>query len=164
MAVCVVYYSETGNTRAVAERLVAVVGGDLVAVRDLAGYSKVGMYLKGAPRAMREERAVIEPATIDVSGYDTVVVGTPVWARSPTPAVNAAISALTGVEGKAAVVFCTSGGMPGNTLERMKAMLAGRGADVRGEVAFTVRDVKRGEGVDALVDLVRQSEKAKTVQ
>ena len=85
MAVCIIYHSETGNTRAVAERLAAVVGGNLVAVRDLASYSKVGMYLRGAPRAMREERAVIEPATIDVSGYDTVVVGTPVWARSPTP-------------------------------------------------------------------------------
>lgn len=164
MAVCVIYHSETGNTRAVAERLAAVVGADLVAVRDLAGYSKVGMYLKGAPRAMREERAVIEPATIDVSGYDTVVVGTPVWARSPTPAVNAAIEGLTGIEGKAAVVFCTSGGMPGNTLERMKAMLAGRGADIRGAVGFTVRDVRQGAAVDALADLVRQPQKAKTVQ
>lgn len=164
MAVCVIYHSETGNTRAVAERLAAVVGGDLVAIRDLAGYSKVGMYLKGAPRAMRGERAAIEPATIDVSGYDTVVVGTPVWAGCPTPAVNAAINALVGVDGKAAVVFCTSGGIPGNTLEAVKAMLAGRGAAVRGEVALTVRDVKKGEGVDALTDLVRRSEKEMAVQ
>ncbi|WP_280636160.1 flavodoxin [Methanoculleus chikugoensis] len=29
MSVCIVYHSETGNTRAVAERLAAVVGGDL---------------------------------------------------------------------------------------------------------------------------------------
>ncbi|WP_292518599.1 flavodoxin [Methanoculleus sp.] len=164
MAVCIIYHSETGNTRAVAERLAAMVGGDLLAVRDLAGYSKVGMYLKGAPRAMRGEAAVIEPATIVVSGYETVVVGTPVWARSPTPAVNAVINALAGIEGKAAVVFCTSGGMPGKTLETMTAMLAGRGADVRGAVAFTVRDVQKGEGIESLVDLVRRSEKELVVQ
>ncbi|MDV2480737.1 ArsR family transcriptional regulator [Methanoculleus sp. Wushi-C6] len=163
MAVCIVYHSETGNTRAVAERLAAVVGGDLVEVKDLAHYSKVGMYLKGSPRAMRGERAAIEPAAIDVSGYDTVVVGTPVWARSPTPAVNAAIEALTGIEGKAAVVFCTSGGVPGKTLERISEMLAGQGADLRGAVAFTARDAKSGEGIDVLVDLVRRSQKAAAV-
>lgn len=164
MAVCIIYHSETGNTRAVAERLAAGTGGDLVEVKDLAHYSKVGMYLKGSPRAMRRERAAIEPATIDVSGYDTVIVGTPVWARNPTPAVNAAINALRGVEGKATVVFCTSGGVPGNTLETMKAMLADRGADVRGAFPFTARDVKKGETIAPLVDLVQRSQKEPVVQ
>lgn len=164
MSVCIIYHSETGNTRTVAERLAAAIKGDLVAVRDLAGYSKMGMYLKGAPRAMRGELAAIEPATINVAGYEVVVVGTPVWAGNPTPAVNAAIKALVGIEGKPAVVFCTSRGMPGKTLERLQAMLAGRGADARGVVGFTVRDVRTGEGMDALVDLVRRSEKERVVQ
>lgn len=30
MSVCIVYHSATGNTRAVAERLASLVGGDLV--------------------------------------------------------------------------------------------------------------------------------------
>lgn len=163
MAVCIIYHSETGNTRTVAERLSAEVGGDLVAVRDLAGYSKVGMYLRGAPRALRGELARIEPAVIDVSGYDIVALGTPVWAGNPTPAVNAAIGALVGIEGKAAVVFCTSGGMPGKTLEAVTAMLLNRGADVRGAVSFTVQDLRQGAPIDALADLVRQLEKEKVV-
>jgi len=54
--------------------------------------------------------------------------------------------------------------MPGKTLERLQAMLAGRGADARGVVGFTVRDVRTGEGMDALVDLVRRSEKERVVQ
>ncbi len=163
MAVCIVYHSETGNTRTVAERLASLVGGDLVEVKDLARYSKVGMYLRGGRRAMKRERAAIEPAVIDVSAYDTVVVGTPVWAGNPTPAINAAISALVGIEGKPAVVFCTFGGMPGKTLETMKAMLAGRGADIRGAVPFTARDARTGDGVDALADLVRRSKKEMVV-
>jgi len=155
MPVCIVYHSETGTTRTVAERLATAVRGDLIEVKDLAGYSKVGMYLMGAPRAMRGKKADIEPAVIDVSGYDAVVVGTPVWAGSPTPAVNAAVAALAGIEGKPAVVFCTSGGAPGKTLETMQAMLAGRGADVRGAVGFTMRDVRDPAAVEALVSLVR---------
>jgi flavodoxin len=155
MPVCIVYHSETGTTRAVAERLAAVVRGDLIEVKDLAGYSKVGMYLMGAPRAMGGKKADIEPAVIDLSGYDAVVVGTPVWAGSPTPAANAAVAALVGIEGKPAVIFCTSRGSPGKTLETMRAMLAGRGADVRGAVGFTAQDVRDPAAMEALVRLVR---------
>lgn len=157
MSVCIIYHSETGHTRAVAERLASLVGGDLVGITDLAHYSKIGMYLKGGRRAMKGEPATIEPATIDVAGYDAVVVGTPVWARNPTPAVNAAINALVGIEGKPAVAFCTSGGSPGRALETMTAMLAGRGADVRGAVPFTARDAQKGVGVEALADIVRRA-------
>jgi len=155
MSVCIIYHSETGNTRTVAERLAAATGGALVEIKDLAGYSKLSMYLKGAPRAMQGKKAEIEPAAVDVSGYETVVVGTPVWAGNPTPAVNAAVAALRGIEGKNAVVFCTSGGAPGKALETVKAMLADRGAVVRGAVAFTTRDVQKPEAVEALVNLVR---------
>ena len=164
MPVCIVFHSETGNTRAVAERLAPLVGGDLIEVTDLAHYSKISRYISGGRRAMKGESATIEPATIDVTAYNTVVIGTPVWAGNPTPAINAAIEAFVGIEGKPAVVFCTSGGMPGKTLEAVTAMLAGRGADARGVVGFTVRDVRTGEGMDALVDLVRRSEKERVVQ
>ena len=164
MSVCIVFHSETGNTRAVAERLAPLVGGDLIEVTDLAHYSKISRYISGGRRAMKGESATIEPATIDVTAYDTVVIGTPVWAGNPTPAINAAIEAFVGIEGKSTVVFCTSGGMPGKTLERISEMLAGRGADVRGAVAFTVRDVRQGAAVDARADLVRGSEKRAIVQ
>jgi flavodoxin len=164
MSVCIIYHSETGNTRVVAEQVAATAGGDLVGVRDLANYSKVGMYLKGAPRAMRGDSADIEPAAIDVSGYEAVVVGTPVWAGNPTPAINAAVDALRGIEGKPTVVFCTSGGSPRKTLDTLTAMLAKKGADVRGAVPLTARDAKRPEAVKPLVDLVRQSRREMAVQ
>ncbi len=155
MAVCIIYHSETGNTRNVAERVARETGADLVEVKDLTGYSKAGMYLKGAPKAMRGEKADINPATIDVSGYETVVLGSPVWAFNPTPAVNAAVAALQGIEGKTVIVFCTAGGMPGKTLEAMKAMLTERGATVRGAISFTERDLQKAEATDALIDLIR---------
>lgn len=164
MSVCIIYHSETGTTRGVAEQVAALIGGDLIEVKDLAGYSKVGMYLKGAPRAAQGKKNEIEPAVIDVSGYGTVVVGTPVWAGSPTPAINAAVAALAGIEGKAAVVFCTSRGGPRGTLERMKEMLADRGADVRGAIQFTTGEARKPEAVEALADLVRRSEKEGIVQ
>jgi len=159
MSLCIIYHSETGNTRSVAERLAAATGGDLVEVKDRAGYSKIEMYLKGIPRALLRHRADIEPAAIDVSDYDTIVFGSPVWAGNPTSAINAAIEALRGVEGKGTIVFCTSHGSPQETLEKIKAMLVERGADVRGCVSLTQSDVQSAAAIESLADLVRRSEK-----
>ena len=157
MPTCIIYHSETGNTRAVAEQLASLTGGDLIGVEDLAHNSKISMYLSGGRLAMKKGLTTIEPAVIDVAAYDAVAIGTPVWAMNPTPAINAAINALVGIEGKPVVVFCTSGGAPGKTLEVMKAMLADRGADVRGAVSFPARDAQKGKGVEALADILRRA-------
>jgi flavodoxin len=159
MSLCIIYHSETGNTRSVAERLAAATGGDLVEVKDRAGYSKMGMYLKGMPRALLGHKADIEPGVIDVSGYDAIIIGSPVWGGNPTPAINAAVDALQGIEGKTVFIYCTSRGSPQKTLEKIKAMLAERGADVRGCVSLTESDVQSSATIESLADLVRRSEK-----
>jgi hypothetical protein len=46
--------------------------------------------------ANREEKTVIEPESIDISGFDLVVFGSPVWAFKPTPVIHAAIEGLKG--------------------------------------------------------------------
>jgi len=154
MRACIVYYSATGNTRALAEAAARLSGADIVEVRDEEDYSKVMMYLKGAPRARRGEAARIEPAAIDVGGYDLVAVGTPVWAFRPTPAANAIVAALQNCEGKQAVAFATSGGAPGDTVGVLKARMEERGMKVVGTFHASDKEVKRGEGADALARLI----------
>jgi flavodoxin len=154
MSVCIVYHSETGNTKKVAEAVAKATGAALIPVRDTAGYSKITMYLLGAPRARRGEKATIEPPKIDVAAYDLVIVGSPVWAWSPTPGANAAVAALTGCEGKRGMVFATSGGKPGETLAILEKALSGRGVTVEGTFHFGRRDLgdakKLGEFIDAV--------------
>jgi flavodoxin len=154
MPICIIYHSETGNTRRVAEEVARATGADLVEVKDLAHYSRIGRYLKGAPRANRGERDAIEPSVIDVTAYDTIAVGSPVWSGHPTPAINAAIDGLKGCEGKAGIAFCTAGGMPGQTLEIMRSALEGRGMAVQGAVALTAKEVKAGDMTKKLAELV----------
>jgi NAD(P)H-dependent FMN reductase len=112
------------------------------------------MYLKGAPRARRGERGAIEPSVIDVSMYDTIVVGTPVWAFHPTPAINTAIDVLKGCEGKAGIAFCTSGGMPGQTVEILRSSLEGRRIVVKGTVSISEKEVKTGDTAGKMADLI----------
>lgn len=154
MKVCIVYYSATGNTKRVAEAAARATGADLVEVKDRAEYSKVMMYLKGAPKARRGEKAEIEPAAIDVAAYDVVAVGTPVWAFRPTPAANAIVAALENCEGKKAVVFATSRGVPGETLPALSRQIEERGMTVAGTFHISDREIKKGEGMDGLARLI----------
>ncbi|MDD1654446.1 MAG: ArsR family transcriptional regulator [Methanomicrobiales archaeon] len=157
MSVAIVFHSETGNTQGVAQRLASACDGTLIPVKDLEGYSKFTMYLKGSARARRRKLDPIEPSVIDVSGHSVVVIGTPVWAWSPTPAVNAAIAALKGCEGKKGIVFATCGGKPGETLSMMKEALAAKGVDVVGQFVFVQKELGDGQKLAELVSAVKQA-------
>lgn len=155
MTLCIVYYSATGNTRTVAEAIATELGGTLIPVRDLAAYSRATLYLFGAPKALRGERAEIEPARIDASAFDLIVVASPVWAFRPTPAANAAIAALEGCEGKTGFAVATCGGMPGKTLALMTAAMEERGIRVVGEFLLTEKDVHEAARIEELIGKIR---------
>jgi flavodoxin len=157
MSICIVYHSETGNTRRVAEAVARATGAVLIPVKDLANYSRITMYLVGAPRAHKGEKAAIEPSKIDVSAHDLVIVGSPVWAWSPTPAANAAIAALTGCEGKRGMVFATSGGKPGETLVVMAQALSAHGVTVEGSFHFAKRDLGDAQKLREFIEAVKKS-------
>jgi hypothetical protein len=84
----------------------------------------------------------IEPAAIDVSGYDFLIIGTPVWAWKPSPAINGAVRALKGCEGKMAVIFTTCSNQPGEALPILSKALADRGVRVMAEISLDAEDTK----------------------
>jgi flavorubredoxin len=154
MAVVIVYHSETGQTRLVAEQAAKRTGAVLIPVRDQAHYNAVTRYLVGARLARNGEKARIDPSEIDIDGYEGIVMGSPVWAWHPTPAFNAAVGALKGCEGKPGIVFATSGGMPGETVGLMKAALTERGVDVRGEFHFSRKELQDPKKISDLVSAI----------
>jgi len=156
MSVCIIYHSETGNTRRVAENIASASGADLIEVKDLAGYTKVGMYTNGIRMARQGLRAKISPDRIDLSDYDSLVIGTPVWAFRPTPAINAAVAALEGCEGKSAVAFATSRGMPANALEMLSELLTDRGIHVEGTLELSEKEIKDPVKIGKLVSLIQR--------
>ncbi len=74
-----------------------------------------------------------------MSQYDLIIIGTPVWAWKPAPAMNAAVQALTGCEGKMAVIFVTCSGQPGEALSLLNTALTERGVEVMAEICLTPR-------------------------
>ncbi|MCQ8894258.1 MAG: ArsR family transcriptional regulator [Methanolinea sp.] len=154
MKVCFIYHSYSGITRKVAGEVRAACGGDAIEVVPRPRYTPLTAYTLGCVRARNGTCDPIDPEVIDVSGYDLLVIGTPVWAFRATPAVNAAVAALQGAEGKRAVVFATCGGSPGETIPRLREALAGKGTRVVGEMVFMRKDTEDAEKVAALSRMV----------
>ena len=59
--------------------------------------------------AIRDKRTAINPVDVDLRQYDTIFIGSPIWASRPTPAINSFIYA-SNFEGKSVVPFFTMGG------------------------------------------------------
>jgi len=150
---CVIYYSYSGVTRSVAEGIRNAGGCDLIEVRTKTPYSNFTAYTTGVLRSRKGACDAIEPDEIDVSGYDLLIIGTPVWAWKPAPAINAAVNALRGCEGKMAVVFTTCINRPGEALPILTRTLAERGVTVMAEISLNAEDTKNP---DAGGEILRQ--------
>ena len=139
---CVIFYSYTGVTRGIAEGIRNSSGCDLIEVKTQHEYSAFTAYTTGVLRSRKEACDPIIPKEIDVSQYDLLIFGTPVWAWKPAPAINAAVQALRGCEGKMAVTFVTCCDKPGEALPILNKALTERGVDVMAEICLTPEDTK----------------------
>jgi len=154
MKTSIIYHSYSGITRGIAEKIQKACGGDLVEVKLKQNYSAITAYTLGCYRARKEEYDPIEPDIIDVSTTDLIVIGTPVWAFKATPAINAAIAALKGCDGKKAIIYATCGSSAKDTLTILKKALEEKGVTVVGQFVLTRKEIGEEQKVNALIDRV----------
>ncbi|MDE4908174.1 ArsR family transcriptional regulator [Methanogenium marinum] len=157
MTIKTIFYSYTGVTRDIAEKVKSECGGELIEVRAVNPYTKFTAYAKGCLRAIMGEPDAVEPSTIDVSASDIIVIGTPVWAFRAAPPVNGAVQALTGCEGKTAVIFATCGAEAKDTLLHLAETLEAKGVHVAEQVVLDRDDVLDKEKVGVLIAAVKSA-------
>lgn len=106
----VVYYSRTGNTRKIGKVVADELNFETREIIDKKDRSGFTGYVKGGWDAWREKRTQIGiKEEQDLSDHDIVVVGTPVWAAKPAPAVATYLDEKKDSINKIAF-FCTCGG------------------------------------------------------
>ena len=82
----VVYFSRSGNTELMAYKIAEIKQGKLINL--VATDYRIGF--KGWMNALADARkteAVIIPEKVDLSSYDTIYIGSPIWLYSPSPPV-----------------------------------------------------------------------------
>jgi flavodoxin len=156
MKICIIYHSETGNTRHVAQHIASVtIDSRLVEVTDRKRHSVLTRFLMQCKAARSEEKTEIEPSHLDVREYDLLVFGSPVWAFKPTPAIHTIIDALGNCEKKRAVAFVTCGGKPGQSEKAFRKWIEGRGMVFAGFMAVNQQDIEDDAANADLVAFVK---------
>lgn len=110
----VVYFSCTGNTKGVAAKIADLCNADIYEIVPAEPYTSADLNYNDdncrANREMNDEsaRPAIGGQLIDLSGYDTVFIGYPIWWGTMPRIINTFLDAYD-LSGKTVMPFCTSG-------------------------------------------------------
>jgi len=136
--VLVAYFSATGTTKGVAERIAAVTGGDLYEILAAEPYTDDDLnYNDRSSRSTSEQndknaRPEIGSEDISLEGYTTIYLGFPIWWGEEPRILDTFVEKYS-FEGITVIPFCTSGGSGiGRSGPNMEA-LAGSGTWLEGK-------------------------------
>ncbi len=121
----VLYYSENGTTKAVAEELQKQLGADIEAIEAVEPYS--GNFQATIERCNKERESGQTPALkalqSNIADYDTIYLGYPIWFGTYAMPIATLVKEQT-FEGKTIIPFCSfgSGGLNTSTADLEKAL------------------------------------------
>lgn len=116
--ILVVYYSRTGNTCTIAKNISKILKADVDEIIDKKNRKGILGWIFGGRDAIIKKRTDILFKK-DSSKYNTVIIGTPIWASTLTPAIR---TYLESNSIKKIAFFCTYGGSPGKTFAEMEKL------------------------------------------
>lgn len=152
MNVLIIYYSRTGNTRTVAEALAAALQCDKEEIIDTKKRSGPLGYVSSGRDARQESLTVIEDIRKNVSEYDLVITGTPVWAGRVSTPVRTFFHQYKNL--KKVAFFTTQGSDdPGKALKDMEALCGKTPVSV---LSIQSKEVERGDFDQKISQFVRE--------
>ena len=128
--ILVAYFSASGVTAKVAEKMAKAAGADLFEIAPSQPYTKADLnWMDKRSRSTLEMKdRSCRPAMAakpDVSGYDVILVGFPVWWYRE-PSIIDTFMESADFTGKTVVPFCTSGGSGlGDSAKNLQALAPG---------------------------------------
>ena len=143
----VAFFSATGTTKGVAERLASAIGATLHEIVPAQPYTAADLNWNNrqsrssVEMADRASRPAIAGAAPDLSGVEVVFIGFPIWwYREPSIIDTFVESNAAALAGKLVVPFATSGGSGmGDSSSNLQALVAGarvaEGRRFRGSVS-----------------------------
>jgi flavodoxin len=134
----VIFYSRTGNSKFVAEKVASELGADIEEVVDLKNRRGWLGFIKAGYDATRGKETIIEKTQRSPMAYDLIVVGSPVWNSRLAPAIRTYLKENNLAQKKIAL-FCTNEGRGSEkTLAMMKSLIPN--GDIVGELGITKTD------------------------
>ena len=128
--ILVAYFSASGVTKKVAEKLAVVANADIHEIKPKVPYTKADLnWMDKKSRSSVEMndkafRPEIVKEDLNLSSYDTILLGFPIWWYVAPTIINTFLENYD-LSGKRIVLFATSGGSGfGNTIKELKPSAA----------------------------------------
>jgi flavodoxin len=126
MKVLVVYYSYEGNSRFVAEQIKTALNADILHLETADDKKRTGLskFMWGGKQVFSHALPELKPFQADFAPYDLVILGCPVWAGSPAPALRSFLAKTPVKDKRVALFLCHAGGKR-DAFEKLKSDLPG---------------------------------------
>lgn len=113
MKICLIYYSKSGNTKLIADRIKAKLENkqhqlDLIEIKPV----KQPGFFKAAFSAIKQKELPIKNDPVDLTRYDKLIFGAPLWGGKPASFIKTFLGIASGLEGKACSFYITCAGNP----------------------------------------------------
>lgn len=117
----VVYFSYTGNTKMIANKIREKLNCDILEIKTVIPYSEdYDTVVNDEQNSEASNRLPeIQDIGIDLSKYDEIILGTPVWWYRPVPAIRTFLT-RNDLSGKTIKPYATNAGWLGGTFERQQ--------------------------------------------
>lgn len=154
MKILIAYYTRSGNTEKAANTIDSILSEreEQVTIEKIKPLKEEGV-IAGSLKAILRYEVPIMNQKLDVSEYDLIIVGTPMWAASPAPAVNSYLADITGLAGKDTAFFVMSGTSYGRLAAgSMGCRIHKKGGRIKGSCTFTSEDVSSQDALRSIAE------------
>jgi len=146
----IVYYSRTGTTKKVADKLADKLKADKEEIIDLKNRKGAVGYIIGGKDAMTKKLTKINELKKNPENYDLLIIGTPVWAFTMAPAIRTFLIKIKDYNKKIALFFTAGSSGMKKTLTQMKELLPK--SKLTATLALTTSEVVN-KGYDKKLDI-----------
>lgn len=119
----IVYFSYTNNTRMIANKIKEKLECDILEIKTVIPYSRDYETVVNDEQNSEASNYLpeIQKIDVDLSKYDEIIIGTPVWWYRPVPAIRTFLS-QNDLSGKVIKLYATNAGWLGRTFQEIKML------------------------------------------
>ncbi len=146
----VIYYSLTGTTKLLAEKIAEILTCDTEEIIELKERKGILGFLKSSFEAAKEKLTKIKPLQTNIEKYEHIIICSPVWAMNIPPAIRTFVKNYC-QKFNSVSFFCTLGGFGNKRFFSKLESLCNKKPFTC--ASFTKRDIDSGKYVEILKNI-----------
>lgn len=134
----IVYYTYTGHTKIIAEYIKKKLNCDILELEPVVPYSTDYQQVVDEEQnnSSSNETPELKKINVDLSKYDEIILGSPVWWYTITPVIRTFLKE-NDLSNKKIIPFATNAGWLGHTFEEIKNLCPNSNVENQMNIVFT---------------------------